>query len=216
MAEINKGNDYYGKYEGLTDERIIALIHSGDMLAQEYLIEKYKGLVRSKTRSYFILGADREDILQEGMIGLYKAIRDFKEEKQANFYSFAELCIVRQIITAIKTASRQKHIPLNSYMSLNRSVYDENDECTYIELLSYDLSSNPEAMVIDSEEKTSIEKRIAVALSPLERQVLSFYLRGKSYTEIAEKINRDEKSIDNALQRVKKKVEKIIKDTVSS
>jgi RNA polymerase sporulation-specific sigma factor len=216
LAEINKGNDYYGKYEGLTDERIIALIHSGDMLAQEYLIEKYKGLVRSKTRSYFILGADREDILQEGMIGLYKAIRDFKEEKQANFYSFAELCIVRQIITAIKTASRQKHIPLNSYMSLNRSVYDENDECTYIELLSYDLSSNPEAMVIDSEEKTSIEKRIAVALSPLERQVLSFYLRGKSYTEIAEKINRDEKSIDNALQRVKKKVEKIIKDTVSS
>jgi RNA polymerase sporulation-specific sigma factor len=216
LAEINKGNDYYGKYEGLTDEQVIALIHSGDMMAQEYLIEKYKGLVRSKTRCYFILGADREDILQEGMIGLYKAIRDFKEEKQVNFYSFAELCIVRQIITAIKTASRQKHIPLNSYMSLNRSVYDENDECTYIELLSYDLSSNPEAMVIDSEERTSIEKRIAVALSPLERRVLSFYLRGKSYTEIAEKINRDEKSIDNALQRVKKKVEKIIKETVSN
>lgn len=159
-----------------------------------------------------MLGADREDILQEGMIGLYKAIRDFKGDKQVNFYSFAELCIVRQIITAIKTAGRQKHIPLNSYMSLNRSVYDENDECTYIELLSYDLSSNPEAMVIDTEEKNSIEKRIAVVLSPLERRVLSLYLRGKSYTEIADKINKDEKSIDNALQRVKKKVEKIINE----
>jgi RNA polymerase sporulation-specific sigma factor len=216
LAEINSGTDYYDRFEGLTDEQLLGLIHEGDLLAQEYLIEKYKGLVRMKTRSYFMLGADREDIIQEGMIGLYKAIRDFKVEKQANFYSFAELCIVRQIITAIKTASRQKHIPLNSYMSLNRSVYDENDECTYIELLSYDLSSNPEAMVIDSEEKSNIEKRIAVALSPLERSVLSFYLRGKSYTEIAEKINKDEKSIDNALQRVKKKVEKIIKETLTS
>lgn len=204
--------NYYAKYEALTDEQVLELIHSGDMLAQEYLIEKYKGLVRIKTRSYFMLGADREDILQEGMIGLYKAIRDFKVDKQVNFYSFAELCIVRQIITAIKTAGRQKHIPLNSYMSLNRSVYDENDECTYIELLSYDLSSNPEAMVIDTEEKNSIEKRIAVVLSPLERRVLSLYLRGKSYTEIADKINKDEKSIDNALQRVKKKVEKIINE----
>ncbi len=204
--------NYYAKYEALADEQVLELIHSGDMLAQEYLIEKYKGLVRIKTRSYFMLGADREDILQEGMIGLYKAIRDFKGDKQVNFYSFAELCIVRQIITAIKTAGRQKHIPLNSYMSLNRSVYDENDECTYIELLSYDLSSNPEAMVIDTEEKNSIEKRIAVVLSPLERRVLSLYLRGKSYTEIADKINKDEKSIDNALQRVKKKVEKIINE----
>ena len=204
--------NYYAKYEALADEQVLELIHSGAMLAQEYLIEKYKGLVRIKTRSYFMLGADREDILQEGMIGLYKAIRDFKGDKQVNFYSFAELCIVRQIITAIKTAGRQKHIPLNSYMSLNRSVYDENDECTYIELLSYDLSSNPEAMVIDTEEKNSIEKRIAVVLSPLERRVLSLYLRGKSYTEIADKINKDEKSIDNALQRVKKKVEKIINE----
>jgi len=212
LTEINNSNDYFNKFESLTDEQIIELIHKGDLLAQEYLIEKYKGLVRIKTRSYFMLGADREDIIQEGMIGLYKAIRDFKGEKQSNFFSFAELCIVRQIITAIKTAGRQKHIPLNSYMSLNRSVYDENDECTYIELLSYDISSNPEAMIIDTEEKNSIEKRIAVALSPLERRVLSLYLRGKSYTEIAERINKDEKSIDNALQRVKKKVEKIINE----
>ena len=204
--------DYFDRFQGLTDEQVIGLIHSGDLLAQEYLIEKYKGLVRIKTRSYFMLGAEREDIIQEGMIGLYKAIRDFKAEKQANFFSFAELCIARQIITAIKTAGRQKHMPLNSYVSLNRSVYDENDECTYIELLSYDLSSNPEAMVIDTEEKNSIEKRIAVVLSPLERRVFSLYLRGKSYTEIAEKINKDEKSIDNALQRVKKKVEKILNE----
>lgn len=212
LADNIINSDYYKTYRDLSDENIISLIHKGDLLAQEYLIEKYKGLVRIKTRSYFMLGADREDIIQEGMIGLYKAIRDFKEEKQANFYSFAELCIVRQIITAIKTAGRQKHMPLNSYMSLNRSVYDENEECTYIELLSYDINSNPEALIIDTEEKNNIESRIAVVLSPLERRVLSLYLRGKSYTEIAEKINKDEKSIDNALQRVKKKVEKIINE----
>ncbi len=211
MSEFEK--NYYEKYQSLTDEQIVELIHSDDKLALEYLIEKYKGLVRSKTRSYFMMGADREDVIQEGMIGFYKAIRDFNKDKQVNFYSFAELCVQRQIITAIKTAGRQKHIPLNSYVSLNRPVYDENDECTYIELLSYDLiSSNPEAMIIDSEEKNTIEGRIGVALSPLERRVLSLYLRGKSYSEIAQKVNKDEKSIDNALQRIKKKVEKIINE----
>ncbi len=205
-------NEYYDKYKKLRDEEVIELIHKGDNLALEYIIEKYKGLVRIKTRSYFMIGADREDIIQEGMIGLYKAVRDFKPEKQANFFSFAELCISRQIITAIKTANRQKHMPLNSYMSLNRSVYDENDECTYMEFLSCDNGFNPEARVIDTEEKDRMEKRIAVALSPLERKVLSLYLRGKSYVEIAEKVGKDEKSIDNALQRVKKKVEKIISE----
>lgn len=203
-------NNEQQKYEGLKDEELLSLIHEGDVYAQEYLINKYKGLVRIKGRSYFIMGADKEDIIQEGMIGLYKAIRDFKVEKQANFYSFAELCITRQMITAIKTANRQKHSPLNTYLSLNRSVYDENDECTYIELLSYDKMSNPEDLVIGNEERLDIEKNISGVLSKLERTVLGLYLKGKSYTEIAEIIDKDEKSIDNALQRVKKKVEKIV------
>ncbi len=210
MDDNNK--EYFDKYKSLTDEAVVELIHNGDDLALEYIIEKYRGLVRIKTRSYFMIGADREDIIQEGMIGLYKAVRDFKAEKQANFFSFAELCISRQIITAIKTANRQKHLPLNSYMSLNRSVYDENDEYTYMEFLPCDTGNNPETRVIDTEEKNRMEKRIAVALSPLERRVLSLYLRGKSYSDIAEKVNKDEKSIDNALQRVKKKVEKIINE----
>lgn len=210
MTDSDK--NYFEKYTSMTDEQVVELIHNKDDVAQEYLIEKYKGLVRVKTRSYFMLGAEREDIIQEGMIGLYKAIRDFNKDKQVNFFSFAELCISRQIITAIKTAGRQKHIPLNSYMSLNRPVYDENDDYTYIELLSCDISSNPEAMVIDTEEKKNIEHKIAVVLSSLERKVLYLYLKGKSYTEIAEKVDKDEKSIDNALQRVKKKVEKIISE----
>lgn len=198
------------KYGDMSDDKVIAMVHKGDLLAQEYLINKYKGLVRIKARSYFIMGADREDIIQEGMIGLYKAIRDFKEEKQVNFYSFADMCVTRQIITAIKSANRQKHMPLNSYLSLNRSVYDENDDCTYIELLSYDKMSNPEDLVIGNEDRINMEKNISVVLSKLERQVLGLYLKGKSYTEIADKIDKDEKSIDNALQRVKKKVEKIV------
>lgn len=201
------------KYKDLSDEEIISLVHNeNDLDAQDYIINKYKPLVIAKARSYFILGADREDIIQEGMIGLYKAIRDFSANKKTGFYSFAELCILRQIITAIKMANRKKHIPLNSYLSLNRSVYDEEDDCTYIELLSYDIQSNPENMVIGNESKKAIEQSIALSLSKLERQVLNLYLKGKSYVEIAKIINRDEKSIDNALQRIKKKVEKIVKD----
>lgn len=198
------------KFNKYSDEEIIDIIRTGNEDAQEYLIDKYKNLVKVKSRSYFILGADREDIIQEGMIGLYKAIRDFKPEKQANFYSFAELCIVRQIITAIKSANRQKHIPLNSYLSLNKTVYDENDECTYLEMLTDNINSNPEALVISNENKIDIENKIYDALSKLEQQVLNLYLNGKSYNEIAKVVERDEKSIDNALQRVKKKVEKII------
>lgn len=199
------------KYKDLTDENIIALIRNeNDLFAQDYIIDKYKPLVIAKARSYFIMGADKEDIIQEGMIGLYKAIRDFNVEKQASFYSFAELCILRQIITAIKMANRQKHMPLNSYLSLNRSVYDEEDDCTYLELLSYDIKANPESLVIGNENKKAIEKSIALSLSEFERKVLNIYLKGKSYVEIAKIINRDEKSIDNALQRIKKKVEKIV------
>lgn len=203
--------DVFNKY---SDEELINIIRDGNSFAQEYLIDKYKNLVKIKSRSYFILGADREDIIQEGMIGLYKAIRDFKPEKQANFYSFAELCIVRQVITAIKSANRQKHIPLNSYLSLNKTVYDENDECTYLEMLTDNVNSNPETLFIGNENKQDIENKMSAVLSKLEQEVLNLYLNGKSYHEIAKIIERDEKSIDNALQRVKKKVEKILCDRI--
>jgi len=156
------------------------------------------------------MGADTEDIIQEGMIGLYKAIRDFNVKKQNNFYAFAELCVTRQLISAIKTANRQKHIPLNSSLSLNRAVYNENDECTYIEFISDD--TNPETLIIEKEDKNFIEKNIANILSSLENKVLALYLKGKSYTEIADIIEKDEKAIDNALQRVKKKISKLINE----
>ncbi len=196
----------YKDYEKLKDENIIELIHNGDELALEYIIEKYKKLVRVKARPYFIIGADHEDIIQEGMIGLYKAIRDF--DGSYIFYSFAELCVKRQIITAIKSASRQKHIPLNSSLSLNNIIYDDN-ECSYIELFA-DKLSNPEELLIGREDKNYIEEKILHNLSKLERKVLILYLRGKSYYEISNIVGKDEKSIDNALQRVKKKVEKIL------
>lgn len=195
------------KYENLKDEEIVKLVRDGDEFAQEYIIEKYKRLVKMKARPYFIIGADKEDIIQEGMIGLYKAIRDF--DGNYIFYSFAELCIKRQIISAIKSAARQKHSPLNSSLSLNKVVNDEDDDKTYIELFA-DKLSNPEELFIDREDKNYIEEKIAHNLSSLEYKVLKLYLRGKSYYEIAAIINKDEKSIDNALQRVKKKVEKIL------
>jgi len=199
----------FDDYKNFKDEEIIELIHNGDDLAQEFIIEKYKKLVKMKSRSYFIIGADREDIIQEGMIGLYKAIRDFDLNGEYIFYSFAELCVKRQIISAIKSASRQKHIPLNSSVSLNRVICDENDEKTYIELFA-DSLSNPEELFIGQEDKNYIEDKIVHNLSKLEYKVLSLYLKGKSYYEIANIINKDEKAIDNALQRVKKKIEKIL------
>lgn len=203
-------SNIYEKYRDFTDNELLEQIKKGNMLAQEYLIDRYKKMVRIKARGYFILGGDTEDIIQEGMIGLYKAIRDFKDEKQVNFYSFAELCITRQIHTAIKSANRQKHIPLNSSLSLNRAVYDENEEVTYIEMLSGSDNSNPESLFISNENKTQLENQIGDSLSSLEKQVLYLYLRGKSYAEISAALKKDEKSIDNALQRTKKKVTKIL------
>lgn len=199
------------QYSKLTDEEIIEKIRGGDLNAQDYLIEKYKRLVIKKARSkYFIVGADYDDIIQEGSIGLFKAIRDYNPTKNAGFFTFAELCIERQMITAIKSAGRQKHQPLNTYLSLNRNVYDKDEDLTYIELLCNDNSSNPEALVIGNEEYESTRKKIDVALSKLEQRVLELFLSGNSYTEIAAIIGRDEKSIDNALQRIKKKIEKIV------
>ncbi len=204
--EIVQSDDYLN----LTDERIVELSHQGDAEAEEYLLNKYKNFVRSKARSYFLIGADHEDIVQEGMIGLYKAIRDFKPEKLSSFRAFAELCITRQIITAIKTATRQKHIPLNSYISLNRPLYDEESDRTLLDVIMEGRSTNPEEMMINQENLGQIHEKMNQVLSRLELEVLDAYLNGKSYQEIAEMLGRHVKSIDNALQRVKRKLEKYL------
>lgn len=197
-------------YENMVDEEIVTLAAEGEVFAEEYIINKYKAQVKAKTKSYFLIGADRDDIYQEGMIGLYKAIRDFKSDKLASFRGFAELCITRQIITAIKTATRQKHIPLNSYVSLNKPIYDEESDRTLMDVLSTMHISDPEELVISKEERQKIEDKMNEVLSPLEIQVIKLYLDGKSYQEIAEELNRHSKSIDNALQRVKRKLEKFL------
>ncbi len=200
-------NDYE-----LTDEVMVEDAKDGDTDALEYLIRKYKNFVRAKARSYFLIGADREDIIQEGMIGLYKAIRDYKSDKLASFRVFAELCITRQIITAIKTATRQKHIPLNSYVSLNKPIYDEESDRTLLDVISGHKITDPEELVISREELIHIEGTIGEILSSLEWNVLTLYLQGRSYQEIAYDLDRHVKSIDNALQRVKRKLEKYLEE----
>ena len=207
---VNLQREVYISYEEMADEQIVDHARLGDRTAEEYLINKYKNFVRAKARSYFLIGADREDIIQEGMIGLYKAIRDFKSDKLASFRAFAELCITRQIITAIKTATRQKHIPLNSYVSLNKPIYDEESDRTLLDVLSGNKVTDPEELVISREEFVDIESKMGEFLSELEREVLNAYLDGKSYQEIAQELNRHVKSIDNALQRVKRKLERYI------
>jgi len=198
------------RYSSKTDEEICVEAQKGDAFAQEYLMNRYKNFVRSKARSYFLIGADHEDIVQEGMIGLFKSIRDFRSDKLATFRAFAELCITRQIITAIKTATRQKHIPLNSYVSLNKPIFDEESDRTLLDVISEGRITNPEDLLIGQEELSSIEGRIGEMLSGLEWDVLSAYLDGRSYQEIAVDLGRHVKSIDNALQRVKRKMEKLL------
>ena len=195
-------------YHERPDEDLVSAAKSGDNLAMEFLLNKYKNFVRIKAKSYFLIGADREDIIQEGMIGLYKAVRDFKADKLSSFRAFAELCITRQIITAIKTATRQKHIPLNQYISLNKPIYDEDSERTLLDVMASQKTSDPEELVINQEVSEDIKERIQENLSDLESQVLLSYLEGKSYQEMARDLNRHVKSIDNALQRVKRKIEK--------
>ncbi|WP_246945641.1 RNA polymerase sporulation sigma factor SigH [Bacillus pinisoli] len=198
------------KFEELEDEIVVDYVHQGNAEALDYLINKYRNFVRAKARSYFLIGADREDIIQEGMIGLYKAIRDFKEDKLSSFKAFAELCITRQIITAIKTATRQKHIPLNSYVSLDKPIYDEESDRTLMDVISGAKILDPEELIINQEEFDDIEVKMAELLSDLERKVLVLYLDGQSYQEISEELNRHVKSIDNALQRVKRKLERYL------
>ncbi|MEB2300588.1 RNA polymerase sporulation sigma factor SigH [Lysinibacillus xylanilyticus] len=195
-------------FERFNDEELIEMVHQGNTDALDYLITKYRLLVRAKARSYFLIGADKEDIVQEGMIGLYKAIRDFKGDKLASFRAFAELCITRQIITAIKTATRQKHIPLNSYVSLDKPIFDEESDRTLMDVLTGAIMDDPEELMIHREEYGYLEEKMGEILSELELQVLALYLDGQSYHEISAKLNRHVKSIDNALQRVKRKLER--------
>jgi len=193
------------------DEELVCLACQGDLLAEEYLINKYKKLVKIKARSYFLIGADTEDIIQEGMIGLYKAVRNYQFKKLSSFKAFAELCITRQIITAIKSATRQKHIPLNSYISLNRPIYNEDSDRTLLDIVDNISINDPQDLFLNSEKLNNLKARIKKILSDLERDVLESYLDARSYQEIAVDLGRHVKSIDNALQRIKRKLELITK-----
>ena len=197
-------------YDACTDEQLIDLIRAGDRVAEELLYTKYKQVVRSCARTYFLVGADREDILQEGMIGLYKAVCDYDSAKQTSFRSFAELCITRQIISAIKSATRKKHIPLNTYISFNRTIYDGDSERTLVDVLAGAKVSDPAELLIGQESYDDISQRIQKELSHLERTVLQLYLSGYSYQQIADALHRSPKAVDNAIQRVKKKFEALL------
>lgn len=205
-------NKKFNDYINMLDEEIVILARDNDRAAEEYIIGKYRNFVKAKAKTYFLIGGDKDDIYQEGMIGLYKAIRDFRPDKLSSFRAFAELCITRQIITAIKTATRQKHIPLNSYISLNKPIYDDESDRTLMDVLSTVHISDPEELIISNEEKSKIQNKMCEVLSDLEMEVLRCYLDGKSYQEIACDLDRHAKSIDNALQRVKRKLEKFLKE----
>ena len=196
------------KYNGLTDEEMISLFRDGDQEAMEKLLEKYKGMVLGKAKSMYILGGDSEDLIQEGMLGLFKAVRDFDSGRDASFRTFAQLCVTRQLYTAVKASARKKHLPLNSAVSLSSPLREENGDERDEELLDFleaDPSSNPEEYLIGQEETERLEEMIEKELSPLEKQVLDLYLTGMGYVEIAHVLNRDEKSTDNALQRIRAK-----------
>ncbi|MDL2235000.1 RNA polymerase sporulation sigma factor SigH [Christensenellaceae bacterium OttesenSCG-928-L17] len=208
---MNEQHNEQVDYASMTDELLIEAARGGDINAEEYLYEKYKYFIRSRARSYFLIGADREDIIQEGMIGFYKAIRDYNPDKMSSFRNFAEICVTRQIITAIKAATRQKHIPLNSYISLNKPVHQEEPERTLMDVLSSARVSDPEEALIGQETYDTMAKNLRESLSPFERETLALYLEGLSYVEIAERLGRQPKAVDNALQRIKHKLEAQLK-----
>ena len=196
--------------KNMEENALLELAKNGDSLAIDFIFDKYKNFVKAKSRTYFLIGADREDIIQEGMIGLYKAIRDYSPNGGSSFKSFADLCITRQIITAIKNATRQKHQPLNSYVSLNKPVFDEENENSLMETFLEKQHLNPEEIMINRERFVFLEEKLSSSLSKYETEVLKGYLAGKSYLDIATKLNKPEKSIDNALQRIKKKIETLV------
>jgi RNA polymerase sporulation-specific sigma factor len=198
------------KYDGLTDEEIICRIREGESSGVDYLLEKYKNLVRKKARALYLIGGDNDDLIQEGMIGLYKAIRDYQDDKESTFFAFAHLCIERQLYNAVKGANRLKNSPLNSYVSLDVPLradgMEEGERQTLGETLEKTGISNPEDILIDKERVGKIETYIQKHLSPFEQAVVNLYIEGLNYQQIAEKLKRTPKSIDNALQRIKKKI----------
>lgn len=194
----------------LVDEEVLLHVQRGDKVAVEYLIDKYEGIVRKKANIYFLIGSDRDDVVQEGLIGLYKAICDYDENKRSSFRSFAELCITRQIITSIKSATRLKHAPLNSYVSLYKPVHEEESDRILLDTIDNYEAVDPHELLVSREKYQVIRETLMKALTKLEWDVLCLYIQGLTYEEIAANIGRHEKSIDNALQRIKRKVEQLI------
>ncbi len=209
MAKANDKKDL--TYQSIAEEEIVSFSQSGDEKARDFLIRKYEPMVRAKAKSYYLIGADSEDIIQEGMIGLYKAVRDFRVEKNVSFRAFADICITRQIITAIKSATRQKHAPLNTYVSFNKPVFDEESEKTLIDVIGFEKVSDPEELLIGKEDVSAIESVIGSLLSDFERDVLKRYVCGSSYQAISVELNKPIKSVDNAIQRIKRKLEQHLK-----
>lgn len=210
---MQKEDVYYTteKYGNLTDEQIISQIKEGDEQALSFLLEKYKDLVNSKVGKYFIIGAEKDDIVQEGMIGLYKAIRDFDKYKQNTFKTFANICVERQLITAIKSSNRQKHMPLNSYLSLNMSAYENDDDCAELmETFKSNTIEDPLETIMKREYFDEIQNTMHKSLSKFEESVLERYMQGESYEVIAKKLDTPIKSVDNAIQRIRKKAIKNI------
>jgi RNA polymerase sporulation-specific sigma factor len=204
-----KNNGLAAAWSEITHD-VIAKAQKGDNEALGAIFEQYKGVVRAKSRLYFLVGADSEDLIQEGMIGLYEAIRDYRTDRDASFRSFAELCVTRQIIAAVASATRQKHIPLNSYVSLSQNVFDDETDKTLMDLLPGTMAMDPEEIMINDESNSGFKNALDNLLSALERDVLRLYLNGDAYSVISEEIGKSEKSIDNTLQRVKRKLEKYI------
>lgn len=205
MIHTNLWEHTNDKYSKLSDEEIIKIIKNGDKNALDFIINKYKDVVNIKVSKYFIVGAEKDDIIQEGLIGLYKAIKNFDSEKDNSFKTFANLCIERQLITAIKTSNRQKHMPLNSYLSLNMSAYEDEEADTIIDVFDSNLVEDPLETITKKEYYISIENAINKSLSDFEKKVLNRFAQGESYVQIADKLNAPVKSIDNAIQRIRKK-----------
>lgn len=203
---------FSSKYEKNTDEELISMIRLGDKNAQTYLFERYKDFVNMKANKFYVIGAEREDMIQEGLIGLYKAIKSFNVDKQNSFRTFANLCVERQLITAIKSSNRQKHIPLNSSFSLNLSAYDENDDTTVLDVLDTKTAEDPLDTITKRERFEHIESRIDETLSSFEKKVLNRYIQGESYNDIAMKLDTPVKAVDNAIQRIRKKANKTLND----
>lgn len=210
MQEVSNG------VQAMSDEDVVRQAKHGSIQATEHLLTKYRNIVEGKARSYFLMGADHDDIIQEGMIGLFKAIRDFKDDKLLPFRAFAELCISRQIFTAIKAATRQKHIPLNSYVSLHATLFDSESDRTLLDTLAQSETSDPEEVVLTQQFTDDLRRHIRDDLSQLESAVLRSHLEGKSYQEIATELRRRVKSVDNALQRAKRKIGRSLRQILTA